>query len=45
MCNIDINDHYYKYFIYNNSRFILFHCDFTYTGNLTLVDVIFFGFE
>ena len=34
MCNIHINYSYSKYFICNDSNFILFHCDFTY--NFTL---------
>ena len=29
MCNIHINDYYSKYFVYNDSNFILFRCDFT----------------
>ena len=29
MCNIQINDQYSKYFVYNDSGFILFPCDFT----------------
>ena len=28
--NLHISDNYSKYFIYNNSSLILFHCDFTY---------------
>ena len=30
MCDININDIYSKYFVYNDSSFILFQCDFTY---------------
>ena len=43
MCNIHNNYHYYKYFIYNDLSFILFHCDFTYNllYDTTLMDVIF----
>ena len=48
MCNIHINDYYSKYFVYNDSNFILFHCDFT--NNLGLLfDItlatLFYGFE
>ena len=30
MFNIHNNDYYSEYFNYNNSNFILFHCDFTH---------------
>ena len=43
MCNVHINDNYSKYFVYNDSNFILFHCDFTcdLLYNITSADVIF----
>ena len=31
LCNIHINDFYSKYFVYDDSNFILFHCIFTYS--------------
>ena len=37
MCNLHNNYYYFKYFVYNESNFILFHCDFSY--NL-LYDII-----
>ena len=30
MCNIHINDNYSKYFVSNDSNFILFYSEFTY---------------
>ena len=43
MCNIHTNHYCSKYFLYNNSYFILFHCDFTYnlTYDIMSADVIF----
>ena len=43
MCNIHINDYYSKYFFYNDSNFILFHCDFIYNTchYITSAEVIF----
>ena len=43
MCNIHINDYYSKYFVFNDSNFILFHFDFTYNllYDITSSDVIF----
>ena len=43
MCNIHIKDYYSKYFVFNDSNFILFHCDFTFNllYDITSADVIF----
>ena len=43
MCNIHINVYYYKYIVYNGSKFMLIHCDFTYNifYEITSADVIF----
>ena len=43
MFNIYIIDNYSKYFVYNDSNFIQFHCDFTYNllYDKTSADVIF----
>ena len=43
MCYIPINDYYSKYFVYNGSNFILFHCVFIYNSlyDITTADVIF----
>ena len=43
MCNIHINDQYPKYFIYDDSSFILFYYDFIYNFlyDITSRDVIF----
>ena len=43
MCNINIYDIFSKYFVYNDSSFILFQCDFTYNllHNIMSVGVIF----
>ena len=46
LCNVHNNDNYSRYFIYNQSSFILFQCDFTYNllYDIVSVDVI-FGFK
>ena len=44
ICNIHFNDNFSKYFVYNDSNFILFYCDFTHNlllGHIALADVIF----
>ena len=43
MCNIHIKDYYSKYFVFNYSNFILFHCDFTLNllYDITSADAIF----
>ena len=42
MCDIHINDYYSKYFVSNDSNFILFHCDFIFNllYDKTSADVI-----
>ena len=42
MCDKHINDHYSKHFLYNDSSFILFQCDFVLW--LTLWHYVIFGF-
>ena len=43
MCNIHIKDYYSKYFVYNDSNFILFYCDFTHNllYAIAMAEVIF----
>ena len=45
LCNIHINDYYSKYFICNDSNFILLQFDLTYNLllDITSADVIFWG--
>ena len=46
MCNVNINDNYFKYFLYIYSSFILFHCDFMDNKLYDMTSVgVFFGFE
>ena len=43
MCSLHINVYFSKYIVFNGSKFILIHCDFTYNifYDITSADVIF----